>query len=67
MTSIIINAESAKDLKTIQTLAKRLGMKTKSLSTEEQEDYLLLQSMIKSRKKDYVSRDAVMKKLNAWK
>lgn len=67
MTSIIINAESAKDLKTILVLAKRLGMSTKSLTTQEQEDYLLLQAMLKSRKRDYVSRDVVMKKLHTWK
>ncbi len=67
MTSVIINAESAKDLKTILVLAKRLGMRTKSLTTQEQEDYLLLQAMLKSRKQDYVSRDVVMKKLHSWK
>lgn len=67
MTSVIINAESAKDLKTILVLAKRLGMRTKSLTTQEQEDYLLLQAMLKSRKRDYVSRDVVMKKLHSWK
>lgn len=66
MTSLILNIESKRDLKMVKQLANRLGLKSKAMTTEEQEDYFLLQAMLKGRKKDYVTKESVFKKLNSW-
>ena len=66
MNSIIIESKNKSDLKLLVQFAKKLGMQSRALSIEEAEDIGLLNAMKKGRRKDYVSKEQVMKKLDKW-
>ena len=67
MNGILIEAENKTDLKFLETFAEKLGLSNRVLSLEEAEDIGLLNAMKAGRKKDYVSKSDVMKKLDSWK
>lgn len=63
MTGLIITSKSKTDLKLFSELARRIGVKARSVSDEEILDLGLLKAMEEGRKTKFVSRDSVMKKL----
>jgi hypothetical protein len=63
MDIIIRNISSKEDMKFFSLIAKRLGLKSKSLSVEEKEDIALVRAIKEAKKGDFVSRDQVMKAL----
>ena len=67
MNTVIIESKDKNDLKFLIQFAKKLGMQSRELTVEESEDIGLLNAMKKGRKKDYVSKEQVMKKLDSWK
>lgn len=63
MQSLIINTESKSDFKLLKELAAKLGLISKELSVEEQEDLGLLNAIKKGSKSKLVSRESVLKSL----
>jgi hypothetical protein len=66
MASIIIDTKSIKDTLFLTQLAKKMGYSSRILSDDEKEEMALLKAMKEGRKKDYLSRESVMKKLDKW-
>jgi hypothetical protein len=60
---ILINTKSEKDHKLILDLANRLGLKNKTLSLEEKEDYALLLAMEEGKKPGLADPEHVIRKL----
>ena len=65
MNTLIITSEKKEDLKLFKELANRLGLSTKILTNEDQEEIALYNAMLEGKKSKFVSREAVMKKLKA--
>ena len=65
MSTLIINSKKIGDLKFFTDLAKRLGLTSKILTTEEMEEIGLYKAMTEGRKTKFISREAVMKKLQS--
>jgi hypothetical protein len=65
MTAIVISGQNKVDLKIIIELAKRLGANVKTLSDEEILDLGLLNAMEEGKNSEFVSRDKIMKLLEA--
>jgi hypothetical protein len=65
MTGLIITTTNKTDLKLFTDLARRIGIKAKTLSDEDIIDLGLLEAMEEGRKTKFVSRDRIMKKLRA--
>ena len=65
MTGLFIPAADKSDLKIFIDLAKRIGIKTKQLSEEEMLDLGLFNAMKEGRKSAFVSKESILKKLNA--
>ena len=63
MQSLIINTESKSDFKLLKELATKLGLVSKELSAEEQEEMGLINAIKKGSKSKIVSREAVLKSL----
>ena len=63
MTGLIITATKKTDLKLFTDLAKRIGIKVKSVSEENLLDLGLLKAMAEGRKTKFVSRERIMNKL----
>jgi hypothetical protein len=63
MTGLIITTTNKSDLKLFTDLARRIGIKAKSLSDEDIIDLGLLEAMEEGRKTKFVSRERIMKKL----
>lgn len=63
MTSAIITSESNKDLKLLLELAKKLNLKTKILSEEEQEDFGLAEAIKSGRTNQFVDTEEFLKNL----
>lgn len=63
MKSIIINAKNKADLTLLMSLAKKMGLSSRSLSNAEIEDWEFAQKIEKGMKTPKVSRDEVMKAL----
>lgn len=63
MKTILISADKKSDLAVLMSLAKKLGMTTKSLTRAEVEDWKLAQKIEAGMKTETVSRNAVMKAL----
>jgi hypothetical protein len=63
MQSLIINTESKSDFKLLKELATKLGLVSKELSAEEQEEMGLISAIKKGSKSKIVSREAVLKSL----
>jgi hypothetical protein len=64
MTGLILTAPDKTDLKLISDLAKKLGIKAKTISDEELLDLGLLKAMEEGRKSKFVPKDRIMMKLS---
>jgi hypothetical protein len=60
METLILNSESAGDIKLIAEIAKKMGLKAKILTEEEKEDIGMLNAIKKGRTKKYVDTDSFM-------
>ncbi|MFM7016390.1 MAG: hypothetical protein ACKOX3_08695 [Bacteroidota bacterium] len=63
MKSVIINANNKADLTLLMSLAKKLGMSSRALTSAEIEDWEFAQKIEKGMKSPKVSRNEVMKAL----
>ena len=63
MTSLIITPKNSSDLKLIETLLSKLGIASRSLTSEQTEDAGLAILMKEADRTKKISREAVMKKL----
>jgi hypothetical protein len=63
MQTLVLNGESASDIKLIAEIAKKMGLKAKILSEEEKEDIGLLNAIKKGRTKKYVETESFISKL----
>lgn len=59
----MLTAKNKSDLKPLIELAKKLGMKAKSLSRSEMEDYMLAKKIEEGLKTKTVSRNSVIRAL----
>ncbi len=59
----MLTAKNKSDLKPLIELAKKLGMKAKSLSRSEMEDYMLAKKIEEGLKTKTVARNTVIKAL----
>ena len=66
MTSLIITPKNSSDLKLIETLLSKLGIASRSLTSEQTEDAGLAILMKEADRTKKISREAVMKKLKQW-
>lgn len=64
METLLINIKSDEDRDLFLSLARRLRLKTKSLTESDKEDFGLLKAMFEAETGEYVSRDEIMKALN---
>ncbi|MCH7826537.1 MAG: hypothetical protein IIC75_00970 [Bacteroidetes bacterium] len=64
MNSAIITSKSNKDLKLILKLAKKLNIKSKLLSKEEEEDLGLIKAIIRGRTNKFVDTETFLKKIS---
>ena len=60
METLILNSESAGDIKLIAEIAKKMGLKAKILTEEEKEDIGMLNAIKKGRTRKYVDTDSFM-------
>ncbi len=63
MQTLVLNGESASDIKLIAEIAKKMGLKAKILSEEEKEDIGMLNAIKKGRTKKYVDSESFISKL----
>ncbi len=63
METALLSSESKSDMKILLELAKKLGVKVKSLSPEEIENWFLAQRIEEGMKSGKATRDQVMKAL----
>ena len=64
METVMLTAKNKSDLKPLIELAKKLGMKAKSLSRSEMEDYMLAKKIEEGLKTKTVSRNSVIRALH---
>ncbi len=64
MNSVLIRSQNKADIALLISLAKKLGMNTKSLTKGEVEDWQLAQKIESGMKTQSVSRDAILKELS---
>ncbi len=65
METLLINLKSEEDKALFLSLAKRLRLKTKSISESEKEDFGLLKAMLEAETGENVSREKIMKVLHS--
>ena len=63
MNGLVITSDNKSDLKLFVDLAKRIGIKIKTLSEDDLLDMGLLKAMEDGRKTKLVSKERIMKKL----
>jgi predicted transcriptional regulator len=63
MNALIITSSNKTDLKFFAELAKRTGVKIKSISEEELLDFGLIKAMSEGRESKVISKEKVMSKL----
>ena len=63
METVIISSKDKSSMKLLLGLAKKLGIRSKSLSRQEIEDWMLANRIKEGLKSENVSRDSVMKAL----
>lgn len=64
MSAIILESQSAEDLKLLVTLANKLGIKSQKISTQQWEDHLLASKIDVGMQTETVSREEVLKAFN---
>jgi hypothetical protein len=68
MQTLVLNGESAADIKLIAEIAKKMGLKARILSEVEKEDINMLNAIKKGRTKQYVNTESFihnLRKLNS--
>ncbi len=65
--TLLIDVKNTKDKKMFMDLAKRLGLSSRLLNSEDMEDMGLALAMKKAKKGDVVSEDKIQKALAQWK
>jgi hypothetical protein len=65
METLLINLKSEEDKALFLTLARRLRLKTKSISESDKEDFGLLKAMLEAETGENVSREEIMKALQS--
>ncbi len=65
METLLINLKSEEDKALFLSLARRLRLKTKSISESEKEDFGLLKAMLEAETGENVSREQIMKVLHS--
>ena len=65
MQTAILKTESKSDLKLILEIARKFGIKSKTLSPSEAEDIGLIAAMKHGRTRKFVDTDSYLKKLRA--
>jgi len=63
MQTVILNSNSAEDLKLLTQIAKKMGIKVKFLTEDEKEEFGLLRAIKKGRTGKYIDTDNFIKKL----
>lgn len=63
MQTLVLNGESAADIKLIAEIAKKMGLKAKILSEAEKEDIGMLNAIKKGRTKQYVNSESFIHNL----
>jgi len=63
MQTLILNGESAGDIKLIAELARKMGLKAKILTDSEKEDIAMLQAIKKGRTRQYVDKEKLIESL----
>ncbi|MEO8149976.1 MAG: hypothetical protein ABI723_20220 [Bacteroidia bacterium] len=63
MESLLLQSSNKKDIEILATLAKMIGLKTRSISDEELEDMGLANAMKKGRTGEYVDTKKYLDKL----
>ena len=63
MNAVLLASESSQDIKLMLTLAKKMGMTTRKLSTQQWEDHLLAAEIDRGMETPTVTREEVMKAL----
>lgn len=63
MSAIILESQSAEDLKLLVTLANKLGVKSQKISTQQWEDHLLASRIDVGMKTETVNREDILKAL----
>ncbi len=63
MNSIVVNPKNEKELRFVSKLLKKLGVDSKVLTDEQQEDFGLTVLMKEVDRSEIASKDEVMKKL----
>ncbi|MER0440090.1 hypothetical protein [Emticicia sp. W12TSBA100-4] len=63
MSAIILESQSAEDLKLLVTLANKLGVKSQKISTQQWEDHLLAARIDVGMKTETVNREDILKAL----
>ncbi len=65
METLLINLKSEEDKALFLSLARRLRLKTKSISESDKEDFGLLKAMLEAETGENVSREEIMKALQS--
>ena len=65
MEGLLLTGESRKDVKMLEDLARKIGLKTRSINNEEMEELGLITAMKKGRTGVYVNTENYLKKLKA--
>ena len=65
MEGLLLQGESKKDLKMLNELARKIGLKTRAINNDEMEDLGLIAAMKKGRTGIYVNTDSYLKKLKS--
>lgn len=64
MKTIFVTPENEKEFAFLKKLLDKLGYDPHVIYEEDQEDMILLKSMLREKKGEYVSEDEIMKALN---
>ncbi len=63
MKTVLVSGKDSSNMKLLMDLAKKLGIKAKSLSKQEIEDWLIAKRIDAGLKSETVSKDSIMKVL----
>ena len=66
MNSAILTTDSNKDLQLLMQLAKKLNIRAKLLSKEQQEELGLYRAIKEGRTQEFVDTDKFLQKLKKW-
>ena len=65
MQSLVITSDKKKEIKKLQEMAKKMGLKVSIYQDQDREDLALLKCMEESRKNEFVSEREVMEALQS--